>query len=1006
LDEIEPFGLLCDGYAQFNAVTIAGYLSLISVSTAGILSIESVQVGDSLLLGRFDSVPSRIGSVSLLATAVVGGTDVDNCLVGRFHVGQSRLSGLSLGGRHGQMSPLGHGVVLKELELFESAVSGGVRCQGIQVMGTLRVERCQLKQFDLDGRLGPKTELDHGLEPRFRPRLSATNLDAERRFILPTRIQEGIEMRSNQIDGNIQLLGCRITRKAEEVQPALEISASIIGRHLTFWTGRYCEKVNVFSVAEQFQSVPKIDAFREAGLAYDVHGILSRHLLPGWSISGEDKKAGTDPNALKRTSPHLLGRADQIRLERRRTAARVTTQVDGRVRVNQSRLGGDVRLSNLHAPRRYVELIELRVAGNVRADNEDARYENLKGQDEIGPAVDEGVNPRTSCGILTIKQCRIEGRVDLTGLDAGATTKDVSLSEVDVEDRPDIPAALSITDSSVAEIVSLVDPETAERSEEGHEKPTARAALRGRMDISGSTFGTLRLSGQLWPPPAPTSRSEGVKHLFRALTQPDDTQREPDPLIRGEGTTIEKLEFVYSLPRDDFRGGPAIDLPDTRVKTWSLDRWRRKTIDLGTFVVKFLRKTKPSGRLYHQIESFLNGVGHEDWARKVRRDFIWRQRCVALCDVLPNRTTVKRILRRRRMITTGDESPLRRIGKIAWVCLLAVAALFVLAFRPRALPARPPKGVPRAGVAGTIMRSASWLRARTPYFRLPVWLLAWTPLLVFFFAPKHRNLAAPSALLMLLPFLLYPEARKCAVLLGSVVNRIFSGNFTSPARATFLWVMLYGFSTLFFWDVHHLDINAMYKNNFFEDAALSRPPRAEGVAVAAVAAPGTADRDAAALACTSTPPRVAKEEVRLLSPGGRPTQVTLDVCETLGQWDWKHAALIATRFMVPVAPSMYDEIDIDNTFGDEPQSDGAFSCKTVAERSLLGRCCAVSEPWLQHAGAGNATPWVPAKDREFTFFHDWNASFVALVIRVLSSVLLTLLGATIASQLSRRPSSS
>src|SRR5207237_891171 len=149
---------------------------------------------------------------------------------------------------------------------------------------------------------------------------------------------------------------------------------------------------------------------------------------------------------------------------------------------------------------------------------------------------------------------------------------------------------------------------------------------------------------------------------------------------------------------------------------------------------------------------------------------------------------------------------------------------------------------------------------------------------------------------------------------------------------------------------HHLDINAMYKNHFFEDAALTRPPQAD--ADNAVAAPVNADRDAAALACTSNPPKVAKEETRLPSPGGRPTQVTLDVCDTLGQWDWKHAALIATRFMVPVAPSMYDEIDIDNTFGDEPPADAAFSCKTVPERSLLGRCCAVSERWLQRTGPG------------------------------------------------------
>ncbi len=52
---------------------------------------------------------------------------------------------------------------------------------------------------------------------------------------------------------------------------------------------------------------------------------------------------------------------------------------------------------------------------------------------------------------------------------------------------------------------------------------------------------------------------------------------------------------------------------------------------------------------------------------------------------------------------------------------------------------------------------------------------------------------------------------------------------------------------------------------------------------------------------------------------------------------------------------------------------------------------------------GNSSAQVRTGHREFQPLHGVNPSYVT-VIQVLSSVLLTLLGATIASQLSRKPS--
>ena len=94
----------------------------------------------------------------------------------------------------------------------------------------------------------------------------------------------------------------------------------------------------------------------------------------------------------------------------------------------------------------------------------------------------------------------------------------------------------------------------------------------------------------------------------------------------------------------------------------------------------------------------------------------------------------------------------------------------------------------------------------------------------------------------------------------------------------------------------------------------------------------------------------------------------------------------------------YPEIDVDNSF-DRPadtSSSRPFECpkdKAAAASDPIGnRCCQVDPGW-KPGGA------------EFRVLHGFNAAWVALGIKIMANTFLTLLGATLASQLSRKPSS-
>jgi hypothetical protein len=161
------------------------------------------------------------------------------------------------------------------------------------------------------------------------------------------------------------------------------------------------------------------------------------------------------------------------------------------------------------------------------------------------------------------------------------------------------------------------------------------------------------------------------------------------------------------------------------------------------------------------------------------------------------------------------------------------------------------------------------------------------------------------------------------------------------------------------WDTHHLDISTLYKSAFFDPA------------------PGK----------------------------GPPNRTTAEACRTLAEWNWPHAALLSTRLMGPTAPPVLEEVEVSDSFATAPATHvrgmpPPYTCPQPgterANADPIGAVCC-------RASAASGKTWRPG-GREIGPLHATNASIVAILIKILANVLITLFGATIATQLSRKPS--
>jgi hypothetical protein len=965
-----PFGMVCEDGFSLRGATIKGSLNLIGVSIRGLMNIFDVEIRERLMIGYSTSVQSCIEDLWLRTTRIAGDLLIQNCLVKDVaFVYRIAAAGLRFGAPHDPGGAHRHETIVGgDLRLYECTASATASSAGIEVLGALLMERCDLGAVDIDGRLAA---------PAYE------TASARKAFLVPSTIGKGVTIRSCEIAGGVQIVATQI-RRSTDVRPALEIATSTIGQDLAFWSGRYCEKGAGFLIAEHAspQEVPEVDEWSNVSHQQPRDDLADAFPLAGWPVRyvDPDKK----PPMERPGRPVNLSERDQALLEASRSARHVKTVIDGGVRINQCQLGGDVRLNNLQADGQRVELTNVSVMGNVRSERGDRRNREL-----ANPENAKGSDLRTVCGSLALDHCRIEGSVDLVGLHVGETSLPPGGQAAVPNGEPTV---LSIRNTAITQGLSLVDRRPTRPP--GH-RPTApalfllHARLFGGLDISGSTFGTVRVGGAHWSEASgeraknASARSPlcrevesligrlmssmrdiktAVPELASSLWNEGSTAA-PLARVRGTGATVRKLEFVCDAVGSANFGVPTTDLTDASVVTWSPESsvgGAANSNDLPPFFAQLLSGTAFREKLYQQIESYLDGAGQEEDSKKIRRDFVWRRRCEQLTATLPDCEKAKQALGCAELVASStDRYRVQRALKVIALCVFAFVAVGV-AF---------PRSIARRSSLLDLWRFVTWPLTLLPVLLLlvPAELLARANLLgLQKVVTEHEWVLG----LGLLPPLTLPEVRALAGVWGSALNRMLSGNFTSWARALLWWVALYGFAIFFFWDVDHLDVNSLYKKSFYEAQSVAAEPS-----------------DSPDAPCSEWFP-----------PWAEPNKVTADVCETAAHWDWRHAALLAVRYMIPVAPAIYDEIDIDNSFvGAERTLDGEpseeFKCALQPRNSLPGRCCE-SVGWF----------WRPSGNREFELLHQSNAAFVAVLIRVLSSILLTLFTATIGLQLSRKPS--
>jgi len=135
----------------------------------------------------------------------------------------------------------------------------------------------------------------------------------------------------------------------------------------------------------------------------------------------------------------------------------------------------------------------------------------------------------------------------------------------------------------------------------------SRASLEGDLDVSWSNIGHLILDG----------RSLGVSH-----SPPDPNNQNQLNRFVAANATIRKLEMVDPPPGE-------IDLLDAHVTFW--DFGHVEGDGLLDFFHRVLANQRPFRRnVYQEVEGYLHNIGHEDYAKDIRRELVARQHREAL----------------------------------------------------------------------------------------------------------------------------------------------------------------------------------------------------------------------------------------------------------------------------------------------------------------------------------------------------------------------------------------
>jgi hypothetical protein len=192
----------------------------------------------------------------------------------------------------------------------------------------------------------------------------------------------------------------------------------------------------------------------------------------------------------------------------------------------------------------------------------------------------------------------------------------------------------------------------------------SRASIDGDLDVSWSTIGQLVLDG----------RSLGVSH-------PGHDGKHAEQLNRfvAANATIRKLQMVDPPPGQ-------IDLLDAHVTFWDFGHVEGE--GLLDFFHRVLNNQQPFRRnVYQEVEGYLHNIGHEDYAKDVRRELVARQHHEAFERAWQGRgslaavpkivgATLKTAASKLNRVLTGNLTSEWRPLLCGWLPLWLLAALY------------------------------------------------------------------------------------------------------------------------------------------------------------------------------------------------------------------------------------------------------------------------------------------------------------------------------------------
>jgi len=559
-----------EGSLILNGAHVTGNLAISESHIGGACRLKGIRVDGDIDIGRStdDGTFIKLG-LDLSGSHVGGDVILEGVHVGG---GVSMIMGsvggtFRIGAPHGAVQYRDHDSTIgQDLSLAHCDIKGPLTLRGIQLFGSLRLEMCSLGAVIVEGRL-------------------VSDWAAEKTRLLPSIIGGWLQIVACAIRGQLKLSALCVD-KNYGAHYAIEIVSSTIGQGVTFWD----EQLADFRSADDVAAYLGPPSGKEGGLrrGWRFEPSVSPSSRGGWPVAwGEFSNHQTLAAGAFGTRP-----GDHISLLELRadlSAQHISTQAGGDVRVALSKIGGDFSLTNLRAPGQRLILEGIKIDGDLLADWTGHRY-TVAHKSPPDSWLQQYVGLlSTTAATLEADGVTVQGEARLAGLRLTGNRDEGSSS-----------SALRFVSSTVERVIRLAD-FYGERGAQADVR--SRARLDGDLNVSWSNIGHLVLDG----------RSLGVPS-----TRPEGNRRAA-PLNRfvAANATIRKLEMVDPPPGE-------IDLLDANVTFW--DFGPVDALGMLEFFHRVLRNQQPFRRnVYQEVEAYLHNIGHEDYAKDVRRALVARQ---------------------------------------------------------------------------------------------------------------------------------------------------------------------------------------------------------------------------------------------------------------------------------------------------------------------------------------------------------------------------------------------